>query len=34
MSKNKGLAAFLAAAGVSLAVSAAYITPWYVNPAL
>ena len=24
----------LAAAGVSLAVSAAYITPWYVNPAL
>ena len=34
MSNNKGWVAFLAVAGVSLAVSAAYVTPWYVNPAL
>ena len=32
--KSVNQALVLAAAGVSLAVSAAYVTPWYVNPAL
>jgi len=32
MVKSKGLVFSLAVAGVSLAVSAAYITPWYANP--
>ena len=34
MLKSKGLVFSLAVAGVSLAVSAAYVTPWYVNPSL